>query len=219
MLILSIITFVGQYLSAAARATTARFVAAGTVATVAAPAAAAATSGHRMQFLVRGVTYEKYFTCKTQRLAGKRVIEVHGNLVFAYLGDDAGDAETLGSHHGHSRSGENTLTVKLPVNQEDIFVEGDHLVGVLRAEALVGRHMYIEGIVYSETFEGFLERLDNATRHSKYKFFGICGVNLMHKRLGSVVTDGIKVIADFNELAGRYFLLAFLCHVLCRYII
>ncbi len=162
---------------------TAAVVAAALFAATVMVAAAAATTLRGLKLLRSSIAHNPDTAYKTYILAGKRVIEIHNNLLvgnFKYL---AGDTVSVMSQHRHYGTGLYMLGIKLAVNLKKLFFKMCHLFGVIIAETLFSRYFYVKLIACRQTVDSLFERSYDTASHSEYNLFGIFSIDLMHQSL------------------------------------
>ena len=190
--------------AAAAVAVVAVVVSAVTAATVLATTTAAVVM-LGLKLLGGGVAHELHVARIAHRLAGKLVVEVHGDLVVGDLGDDALDAHAVLGHHGDTSAHADVLVVKLAVNVEDFLLEFVNHVGVLGAEGLLGLQREVKFLALLEVKDVVLESLDQRDVHAEHKRVGMFLIELENTHL-LVAVDNKNLIHEFDVFTCLNFL-------------
>lgn len=143
---------------------------------------------------------------QAHRLAGERVIEVHGYSVSAYSGDDTLDAEAIGVNHGQGSTYMDHLGVKLAFDLKKFLVEGDDKVIGTLSVSLIGSGNDIKLLADSQALESALQWNYHTLCNAINDTLGVFLINLVHQFLSAVILYLIQVVDKFYVHSFRYFI-------------
>lgn len=143
---------------------------------------------------------------QAHRLAGERVIEVHGYSVSAYSSDDALYAEAIGVNHRQGSTYMDHLGVKLAVDLKEFLIEGDDKVIGTLSVSLIGSGNDIKLVADSQALESSLQGDYHTLCNTIDDTLGVFLINLVHQFLGAVILYLVQVVDKFYVHSFRYFI-------------
>lgn len=143
---------------------------------------------------------------QAHRLAGERVIEVHGYSVSAYSSDDALDAEAIGINHRQGSTYMDHLGVKLAVDLKEFLIEGDDKVIGTLSVSLIGSGNDIKLLADSQALESALQGDYHTLCNAIDDTLGVFLIDLVHQFLGAVILYLIQVVDKFYVHSFCYFI-------------
>ncbi len=164
-----------------------------------------AAATYRLDIFGCAVAHKQNLALETNILAGKRMVEVHHDIIVGHFLHHTVDTVTVGSHHRQYGTGLYYIGVKLAIYLEYILRQGSYLLGIYRTESIVGFNAYVESLIFGKTFDGLFERYDHTGCDTEYEFFGIVHIGLVYQSLGTVGVYLIEVVAELYIFSGFNF--------------